>query len=218
MSYNKELRIDWLNEIIVPAIDLFYSRPEDVDLICRDVSERAIVANIYFYMNFLFKTRQLICAPLRHLSIDIEYNRNFKSTKELYIKCVQLECNSNGCVVHTGNNCVECSKESCGVQGGGGKKIMSPDLLIHERNSNKDNQVAIEFKKASNTRARNNDCSKLTYLTCQKEYTGREDNNYQYGYGYFIDLDEDMYIITPYVDTLKRNLMKRKNGEWIDME
>ncbi len=196
MSF-RELHFDWLEEIIVPSIDLFYTEPQDRDLIQRDASERTIVANIYCKANSMF--RQLHLNPeLGDLDIDLEYNRNFIDPKMAYEKC--RFCNKENCYI---------KQEGFNIQ------RIYPDFLIHQRGSNFNNQVAIEFKKTNSIEGRLEDRKKLTYLTCQQPFPDHENENYQYYIGFFIDLDIDRYFVTTYRDTHSDERRTRQGGIWL---
>jgi hypothetical protein len=123
------------------------------------------------------------------LSIDSEYNKNYGERKFAYgDKC--SSCDNSNCKVYACN----ISEEK--------DHWMIPDIIIHERGKNNNNQIVIEFKKKSYTEkeAREKDFIKLIYFTCQKPFEGNEDNNYKYSEGYFIDLDIESYEIIPYRD------------------
>jgi hypothetical protein len=199
MSF-RELHLDWLEEIIIPAIDSFYSEPQGRDLIQRGASERTVVANIYCKANAILHEKQTINNDLENLEIDIEYNRNYEKPKRVYEKCKM--CPNEGCFIkvrslhHT---------------------VSSPDMIIHHRGFNDNNQVVIEYKKVSNrnNRERDDDKAKLIYLTCQKPFPHHEDENYQYHIGFFIDLDIDRYFVTTYRDTHSDEPRTRRGGEWL---
>lgn len=186
MSY-KEIEIDWLEELIAPAIDQFYATPRDHDLLNRDVSERAIVGVIFCNARTKLKELQTVNPELADLEIDLEYNRNLLTSKEVF------------------NKCYDCINSECYVKK---KKILFsirrsysyPDLIIHQRGSNVNNQVVIEFKKANNHRGRKGDEAKLTFFTCQKPFPNNEERNYQFRIGFFIDLKHYSYLITSFQD------------------
>lgn len=198
MSF-REIHFNWLEEIIVPSIDLLYSIPKDKDLIQRDASERTIVANIYCKANTLFRQKQSQNSELDNLGIDLEYNRNFIDSKKAYEKCSL--CHKEGCFI---------------MQEGFHTEKIYPDFLIHQRGSNVNNQVAIEFKKAGNQdkEERNADKTKLIYLTCQQPFPQNEDKNYKYHFGFFIDLDLDRYLVTTYQDATYDIPRNRRGGKW----
>lgn len=172
-----DLAFDWLGEIIVPAIDSFYCVPEDRDLRVRDVSERAIVANIFVKMSQILSEKQVSNIMLQNLNIDFEYNRNFCESKTAYAQ----KCNS--C-----NKKDECEAKIYSSE----NKNMIPDIIIHTRNTNRNNQVVIEFKKNESSDTKN-DIAKLTYFTCQRKFDKPEDEdkNYKYSIGFFIVLNND---------------------------
>ena len=180
---------------------MFYANNQDRDLAIRNASERAIVANIYCKMNNLLMNQQEQNSTLRHLYLDIEYNRNYLEPKFVYEKCES--CNARNCI-----NSRNSPKTSA-----------SPDILIHHRKYNDDNQVAIEFKKKSNKgrTGRNNDQKKLSYLSCHKPFPEHEHMNYIFRHGYFIDLGINDYSVTPFIDSIPQPIRQRRGGEWVGL-
>lgn len=199
MSF-RDIHFSWLEEIIIPAIDLVYSTPKDRDLIQRDANERTVVANIYCKANSILNEKQNINNELENLGIDIEYNRNYATPKRVYEKCDL--CQNEGCFIKEKN-----------LQ----QTVSSPDMIIHQRGSNEDNQVVIEYKKTSNvnTQERDADKAKLIYFTCQQPFLHHEDENYQYHIGFFIDLDIDRYSVTTYQDATYDVPRYRQGGRWV---
>ena len=199
MSF-RDIHFNWLEEIIVPAIDSFYNEPKDGDLIQRDASERTVVANIYCKVNSILNEKQNFTKQLQNFGIDIEYNRNRTSPKRVYEKCDS------------------CQKSNCYI-----KKInlphtsSSPDMIIHQRGSNDDNQVVIEYKKTSNgdVEERDPDKTKLIYFTCQQPFPFHEKENFQFQIGFFIDLDIDRYSVTTYQDADYDAPRLRHGGKWL---
>jgi hypothetical protein len=198
MSF-KNIQFDWL-EVIIPAIDLLYSTPNDKDLIRRNANERTIVANIYCKVNVILYQMQSTNQELADLGIDIEYNRNDVNPKRVYEKCGS--CQKANCFIKERNFQLTES---------------SPDMIIHHRGLNDNNQVIIEFKKVSNrnNRERDDDKAKLIYFTCQRPFPNHEDENYQYHIGFFIDLDIDRYCVTTYQDATHDVPRCRQRGAWI---
>ena len=184
MSF-RDIHFNWLEEIIIPAIDSFYNEPKDGDLIQRDVNERTVVANIYCKANSILDEKQNFTKELQYFGIDIEYNRNYADSKRVYEKCGS--CQKTDCFIKERNL---------------HHTISSPDMIIHKRGSNDGNQVVIEFKKTSNAYAqeRNADKTKLIYFTCQQPFPLHEEENFQFQIGFFIDLDIDRYSVTAYQD------------------
>jgi hypothetical protein len=90
-------------------------------------------------------------------------------------------------------------------------------MIIHQRGSNENNQVVIEYKKVSNPLAQERDAdkAKLIYFTCQQPFPDHENENYQYPIGFFIDLDIDRYFLTTYRDTQSDEPRTRQGGIWL---
>ena len=196
----KDIQLDWLEEIVAPAIDLFYRTPTDQDLIARNAAERAIVANIYCKASLNLAQKQEAIQGMDDLIIDIEYNRNFLGPKKAFEKC--RGCNKNDCLIK---------------QEGYDIKKKYPDMLIHHRGFNDNNQVVIEFKKVRNNipQARKDDFAKLVFFTCQEPFPNNEEKNYQFRIGFFIDIDTESYSVTTYLDTNKSETRIRQGGRWI---
>lgn len=66
MSF-RDIQFNWLEEVIVPSIDLLYSTPKDRDLIQRDANERTVVANINCKANAILYEKQTINNDLDNL-------------------------------------------------------------------------------------------------------------------------------------------------------
>lgn len=199
MSF-KNIHFDWLEEVIIPAIDLLYSTPNDRDLIRRNANERTIVANIHCKVNAILNQMQSTNQKLANLGIDIEYNRNGEGTKEVFGKCDF------------------CKIQDCFIKQRHLQYTTSlPDMIIHHRGFNDNNQVVIEYKKVSNNdrEKRDADKAKLIYFTCQKPFPNHENENYQYRIGFFIDLDDDSYSVTTYLDANHGAPRIRQGGDWL---
>ena len=194
------IQFDWLEEVIIPAIDLLYSTPNDRDLIRRNANERTIVANIYCKVNAILYQMQSTNQELANLGIDIEYNRNDVNPKRVYEKCGS--CQKANCFIKERNFQLT---------------VSSPDMIIHHRGFNDNNQAIIEFKKVSNREddERDTDKAKLIYFTCQQPFPDHENENYQYHIGFFIDLDIDRYFVTTYRDTHSDETITRQGGKWL---
>lgn len=199
MSFN-EVQFDCFNEIIVPALDSFYAEPRDQDLIARNASERAIVANIYCKANAFLTQKKEANQGLDDLVIDIEYNRNGEGSKEVFGKCDF------------------CSKQDCFIKQ---RRLQyttsSPDMIVHHRGFNGNNQVVLEYKKVSNrnNKERDDDKAKLIYFTCQQPFPDHENENYQYRIGFFIDLDLASYSVTTYQNASYGAVRIRQGGVWL---
>ncbi len=198
MSF-REIKFDCFNEIIVPALDSFYAEPRDQDLIARNASERAIAANIYFKANAYLAQKQDTNQGMDDLVIDIEYNRNAEGSKEVFVKCGF--CDKHDCFINQRYLQYTTS---------------SPDMIIHHRGFNDNNQVVIEFKKVSNrnNKERDADKAKLIYFTCQRKYLEHNEDDYQYRSGFFIDLDIDRYSVTTYQDATYDVPRYRQEDRW----
>ncbi|MEN6393861.1 MAG: hypothetical protein ABFD53_08640 [Anaerolineaceae bacterium] len=199
MSF-RDIQFNWLEEIIAPSIDLFYCTPKDLDLIQRKAHERTIVANIYNKANTMINAKQAIDDRLENLGIDIEYNRNSTNPKRVYEKCGM--CPNEGCFIKARHLQYTTS---------------SPDMIIHHRGFNDNNQVVVEYKKVSNrnNKERDDDKAKLIYFTCQQPFLDHENENYQYHTGFFIDLGIDRYFVTTFQDTHSDEKRTRQGGVWL---
>ncbi len=200
MSY-KTIEIDWLEEVIAPALDQFYATPRDRDLLNRDVSERAIVGVIFCNARMKLSELQTVNPELADLEIDLEYNRNILTSKKVFNKCG--DCINSECYVKKKKILVSMRRS-----------YSYPDLIIHQRGSNINNQVVIEFKKDNNRRGRKGDEAKLTFFTCQKPFPNNEERNYQFRIGFFVDLGEFEYVVTMFSDAKIVEVKTRRNGRW----
>lgn len=81
-----------------------------------------------------------------------------------------------------------------------GQKIIIPDIVVHKRNNDRYNLVAIEIKKSTNPK-RENDEEKLKSLT--------EKDSYDYKYGVLIILDMDSPDSVSYLEIFQ-------NGEKVN--
>ena len=198
MSVTEE-SIDWLEELVYPAIDQFYKEDNSLVLMNLDAHERTIVANIYCKMNVMLNKIKEKNTNFMHLNIDVEYNRNNEDTKRASRKC--RECTKCNCI----------SKKYLL-----GCKSILPDIILHERQTNKDNQVAIEFKKDTNTNvySREKDMAKLSYLTCSLPSDEDDICDYKYRLGCFIELCKDSYEVTIFENAEPKPVKKRKRGKW----
>jgi len=170
------ISINWLNEIIIPAINLFYNPSAGTDSIPLNMPETDITAKIRSNMELYLHALQ----PRRLLAEDIVIDSDCELEKIATDAC--NSCFEMGCLI---------KMTAYGVS------AIIPDILIHRRGSDESNKVAIEFKKAENDspNERAHDRAKLTYLTCHN-------SRYKYDNGYFIDLYEGGYAIT---NTLAKN-------------
>lgn len=189
MAY-EELEFDWLKELIHPALCAFYEEPHKRELVERNLHERTLVASIFCSLNSRFEKQKAKNVNLVELDVDFEYNRNMDEQKFLFNKC--KKCDSTKCFVKEGN-----------YPKPGSRHPSYPDLVIHKRGTNENNQVVIEFKKQSNTSSRDNDIAKLTFFTCQKSDSDNPQRDYQYKQGLFIELGESSYKTTFYCDAEK---------------
>lgn len=124
------------------------------------VSERCMVFRIGCYMLEAMKEEP----QFGWADLDCEYNRNFFDPKMMYIR------RRNGNIKQTRN--------------------VVPDLLIHERRSNENNLLVVEFKKGLPTKyAKGQDAMKLRYFT-------NPDEDYHYSFGLYIELHAKSAVVT----------------------
>jgi len=72
------------------------------------------------------------------------------------------------------------------IESNTGQKIIIPDIVIHKRNNDRNNLVAIEIKKSTNPK-RKNDEEKLEALTKKDSYS------YKFGILIILDMDSPCY-------------------------
>jgi len=191
----KEIKIDWLEEVIAPAIDRFYATPLDRDLLERDANERAIVGIIFCHIRGILNDLQNQKPELNGLSVDLEYNRNYSHQKTIFIKCGT------------------CNNQDCRLFGQRPRPRQSmPDIIIHQRNSNRNNQVVIEFKKVPQPRNAGcaNDFNKLTYYTCLVTRDFDTELDYRFQIGMFIELEVSFYKVFTFKNaTIIRSIVRK---------
>lgn len=187
----RNAEFNWLDNVIRPSLGTFYDS-RDRELVVRDVHERSIVNAICRYMLSSIEQAKNNNPWIDNLSLDVEYNRNFEDQKRLYIKCTQCEV----------NNCYVSRKFIQGIQGNASNPFAIPDMIIHSRGNNEDNQVMIEIKKSTATRRQIlYDYRKISFFTCQRGHDVLVD--YKYRLGFFIRLGVDSYEIDTFVDGRK---------------
>lgn len=155
MLKKNTVTFDQVKTLVNAALGRFYREDRmliDYESENNAVSERCMVFRIGWYMLEAMKE-----APqFEWADLDCEYNRNFFDPKMMYIR------RQNGSIKRTRN--------------------VVPDLLIHERRSNANNLLVIEFKKGFPSRfLRGQDTAKLKYFTNPNE-------DYRYSFGFYIEL------------------------------
>lgn len=151
-----------LKEIIHSCLKDFYKK--DFDLICHDVSERAISHKLAEYLQVRFPK----------YNVDCEYNRNCENGKDKpkYLKIIWDEAlrKSKG-IIEKGDldSLIEVSTY--------------PDIIVHRRLKNDENLIVIEVKKDNTRVSEDFDLKKL------RAFTSKNDENvYKYEFGVFIKL------------------------------
>lgn len=134
---------------------------QDISLIKNDVSERAIT----------HKFAEHLQKKIPDLNVDCEYNRNYvegpSKPKSLYLLDQKTQELKNDLEVG----------ELLAVSA-------YPDVIIHQRLTNKDNLLVVEVKKQNSKVPHDHDVSKLKAFT---ENTAQ--NSYNFEYGVFIVLE-----------------------------
>lgn len=93
-----------------------------------------------------------------------------------------------------------------------------PDLIIHKRGCNKYNVLYMEFKKRNNGR-RDVDFKKLEEFTKKQEQSIKIRNGkfaYRYRYGMFIEIEENGFNITWYINGKKENSLRLSRERFED--
>lgn len=146
---------DILKNRIQSAVNLFLFN--DYDLLDLKAHEQAISHRIAVYLEPLFKG----------YNVDCEYNKHLHESKRLDLTVINLEdfcsCGCDACEAIVKNQVPD-------------KKLFRPDILVHARNIDEKNQIAIEIKK---NKVCDFDLMKLSALTNQY-------GNYKYELGVFI--------------------------------
>lgn len=151
---------DEIESILNDCIDQLFKN--DLSLLVRDVSERAITHKLAEYLQ-----RQI-----PDLDVDCEYNRNGTEPKTIQT----LRHNARKHFAEMAENLTP------------EEKFLSlstyPDIIVHCRESNEHNLLVIEVKKSNSGKDYQHDLKKLEAFT---EYT--EQNSYHYRYGVFMVLE-----------------------------
>ena len=145
-----------------------------------------VIVNIKSSLSEMFKNDMIL--------IDNDANeRTISSTLICYLKeiikdyDIDSEYNRHGSEIKT-------------INSNTGQKIIIPDIVVHKRNNDRYNLVAIEIKKSTNPK-RENDEEKLKSLT--------EKDSYDYKYGVLIILDMDSPDSVSYLEIFQ-------NGEKVN--
>jgi hypothetical protein len=151
-----------LKEIVNNSLKKFFEY--DLELIQRDVSERAWCGRLAIYMEKEIRSRGNIFVGY---FVDVEYNRGRGGAK------IMTRFDKNGKFISTDS--ITC------------------DLILHSRGKiiENDNLIAVEMKKESG-RGKKEDKQRLRILTTPKAdlYAWSDDNNaYEYDLGVYIEID-----------------------------
>jgi len=151
---SKQRTTKHLKQIVDSLVDNFIIEEADLFKIgTSGVHEQAISHRLAVMLEGVF--------PNYH--IDCEYNKHSDAVK----KCQKIK---TVCC-----KCTQCNKENKG----GNDIIIKPDIIIHKRNTNKDNLICFEIKKSEDC---NYDIEKLKCLTTE----------YGYNLGVFINFKNDI--------------------------
>lgn len=182
---NKDLIIQLLQE----SLKIFYQK--DFYLLGRThkVHEQAIAHRVAVYFE-----QQASSNPLFNhgtYSFDVEYNKNLQTSKEVFKNClssIKTSCNKRNCP------CKEYSEQ----------KESRPDFLVHQRGTNANNLLIVEFKTGTAQKeAHKYDLDKLTYFTCPK-------GEYKYMFGCFLFLEETKYEMRVFTRGEKQKILCKK--------
>lgn len=165
MNYKDMVTFEELKALINSALADFYTNDSvllDYNTEDKAVAERCMVFHIGWYIISRIKG----IPSLSWANVDCEYNRNFNHPKSMYEITL------------------------AGIQ----KKIKDavPDLLIHQRRSNENNLLVVEFKKGTPSDTLFlNDEEKLIYFTDAQ-------NEYKYSFGLYIELHKNTASVKVY--------------------
>lgn len=130
-------------------------RTKDSFLIAANTNERTISHKLAEYLQYEFPDK------VSKYKVDCEYNRHRYDIKKLRI-------------VDIPNEGISWAEEDA--------KTIFPDIIVHERNTDENNLLVIEVKKASNQRGHQFDMDKLVALT---------QDEYRYRFGLFLIISMD---------------------------
>jgi hypothetical protein len=163
-----------LNDIIHSCIEELYTK--DFALICNNVSERAITHKLAEYLQKRFT----------EYHVDCEYNRNYEKGrgKPKYLKVISDDTlRKSKAIIDKA-----CSNNENGTIEPDDLESLTevstyPDIIVHQRLTNKKNLIVIEVKKDNSNVSDDTDINKLkAFTSCNDE------NDYKYDFGVFIRL------------------------------
>lgn len=150
-------------KLLKQSVDLLYTN--DSYLIEHFVHEQDISHRIAHYFENLLNHYSWY--KKSSFNIDVEYNRNFDDSKQVYRNC--HNCDIDRCYIHQSHYKIDNYQSSC-----------KPDIILHERGSNDNNILVVEIK-ISNDESKE-DFAKLSAFTCNASV-------YKYKMGIYINID-----------------------------
>lgn len=147
---------------IKAAVHIFLANDGELLSLAGGVHEQTISHRIAVYLECLFKGYH----------VDCEYNKHLKASKKFNLNSLRPDehrkCDCEACKKIVDNQLLQIKE-----------RLFRPDIIIHRRGGDENNNIAIEVKKK-------NDCqfdqAKLKTLTLSKE----NDGEYGYNLGIFI--------------------------------
>ncbi len=185
--------------LLINGIVEYLYNDKNICLVKSEINEKTVCGCIKEYLDKRF------CDS--NLSIDLEYNKvlNSYSKKELYgITIEKIRKNKFICDIISNEELIKRyidKKKKDKDEKKEFDKRFIPDIIVHERNTNK-NKLLFEVKKASNDYAK----SDIVKLALIKKYSGL---NYDY-YIYFEYGLEKNDVIVYYLDNTKDNFIFKR--------
>lgn len=161
------MEISELKDKLMQCLDLIWEN--DSYLIGNDLNERTFCHRLALYLE----------QEMKGFNVDCEYNRNKNGSKRIY----ELSQNLNWKMLN--DNVLMTIKDAEKMESKIRSYVTYPDIIVHERGSNKRNLLVIEVKKVPDVSA----CANVDRNDEQKlcAYTSKADtNDYHYLLGVWL--------------------------------
>lgn len=162
-------KIEIYKNKVIESVNQFLER--DVELLELEAHEQAISHRIAVYLERKF----------RRFNVDCEYNRNMGDTKKLKFLLDSINLSADCCLPSRSSECAKIEKYKNKYPSKNTlEKSFRPDIIVHLRRSNDNNEIIIEIKKTNDC---NFDKEKLKLMT-------KQDGEYAYKLGVFIRFEK----------------------------
>jgi hypothetical protein len=168
-----------LQDAVIRSVDLLLK--ESVSLLALDAHEQTMSHRIAVYLERSFQDPEASV-----LKIDCEYNKHLEASKRWKVNTGGIDpADLRSC------GCAACVKVLTGDMPE--EKLFRPDIVVHERNTDENNQLTIEIKKDQVCPF---DIAKLKALTAVEEDGGE----YHYALGVFLCFPQSRPVYKWFVD------------------